>query len=1318
MNKLLIIILIKLLSLQAFMFAQSNDKQFYRLLPKDQQTRRCFSITKTNDGFIWYLTEDGVSRYDGKFTKNYPLMIGWRGILQVNSKGDLIFCNSNGVGYIYNESKDRFDNFFLITKSNPLDVKEFKAVPTAFISGIDPNISSMTIDNLDRIWIGSSQGPACFNPDTRKWFYINSKELSDAFLLVQNNLLYIFTAQNIYYIDINIDTKYKVFIHKINNSRINSGITSATYEPITGNFYLGTANNGLFCLTKNGALKHLITLSSSVIRSVKMYDQNTLLVGFDGLGIYEYDIYSEKIVNHYIVDENKQGSIGSNAVYDILVDTDKRIWVANYTTGVEVYDPNMIRFSLYNHILKDNNSLAHNNVLAIAEDNFKNLWFGTYNGLSVKKKLNGWAHFLVNNLVTQTNRYVNALCTDYKGNVWAGGVFGLQCLNTTNFTSKPIAFSNKFSKTQNQDILALFPDNQTIWAVGLHTDLIEYNILNKKLKNHPSNFNRGIEYEDENHLLLLSDEMITSFNKLTGNINTSINSIIKKSTGSKEHQFVSVRQKNDNIWFASKLLGVIQYSKSTNSVTIYNKEVGLPSNRVLSMEIDNNDCVWIATDEGLCYLNPVTKIVIPFKIFSESEKGLFNINASTKLSDGTMIFGTKEGAISFEPRKMFVSPTRGQLALTDFLLLNKKNDSRKFEYISEIPLNKCKKIVLKSYENSFTLKFEELIYGHTIIPRYSYRLRGYDSNFSLASSEGCASYYGLPPGKYTMEIHSYFADTEGKYIERSIDIIIRQPWYNTIWAWILWVLIIVGIVIFIYRYSRHRLDVRYSNEKIRFFTNVSHDMRTPITLIKAPLGDLLLDESLSPSSLYLVQMINNNINRLFDMINRVLDFEKADEHEMQLTLNEFDLNKYITEVVENFTSYAEMNALRIKVETDSESLLVYFDKDKMNMIVENLLLNSIKYSEPGGLVKVIAGSDNNKWWIEVCDNGIGIPIKEQKKIFTRFYRAENAINSKKIGSGMGLLLVNNLTQYMGGAVSFESEEGIKTVFKVSFPITESMRKVNGKQLKNEGDLKINIEKKDELVDHIIPNLLFVDDNDEIRSYISTRLSSYFQIMTADSAAQAWAILQHEKVNIVITDIMMPEISGIELCEKIKSNASFAHIPVVLLSALSDKKDILKGLQIGADDYITKPFDSVVLKQRIENILENRKRLTHYLLNHKEDSLEIDKQPFITEMDKLFIEKLERTFNLNMANSEYTIDSLCRDMGMSRSVFFNRLKNLTNLSPNDYLRTHRMEHAAELLLSKKHNIDEISLMVGYNDLRHFKMLFKKKYGCQPAEYLKE
>ena len=446
------------------------------------------------------------------------------------------------------------------------------------------------------------------------------------------------------------------------------------------------------------------------------------------------------------------------------------------------------------------------------------------------------------------------------------------------------------------------------------------------------------------------------------------------------------------------------------------------------------------------------------------------------------------------------------------------------------------------------------------------------------------------------------------------------------------------------------------------------------------------------------------------MINRILDFEKSDEAQMRLFPETYELNKYVKDIVENFQPYANIKGISIESQTQVQPLLVLFDRIKMEMVVENLVSNAIKYTNAGGTVKVISGSDTKNWWIEVEDNGIGIPQSEQKKIFNRFFRAENAINSKQIGSGMGLLLVNNLTRFMGGSVMFESKEGVKTVFKITFPLLEKNSTSKLAMDSDSGYQEESIPENDK-----IPTLLFVDDNDEIRTYIANRLSSKYVVITVASASEALKILKENKVNIIVSDIMMPDTTGIELCEIIKADNQFSHIPVILLSALSDKKDILKGLQIGADDYITKPFESDFLIQRIDNILENRKRLEHFFGSHKEQISQLSRQDFINELDKLFIEKLERVFDANISNPEYTIEMLCRDFGMSRTVFFNRLKNLMNISPNEYMRIRRLEKAAELLISKSHSVTEVAELVGYNNVKYFSTQFSKKYGCWPSKY---
>lgn len=1318
MYKRIILFLVFFLGYQTILVAQLNTRNFYPILSNAYQDRQAFSILKDNDGFMWFVNDYGISRYDGSQIKNYRINAGWRAFLKKNNRGDIFVCSSNGNGFKYNELTDTFVPIFSIFQANKTpELSILNNRISDYLKKTDNKtleVTSVDIDQWDHLWISTRFGVICFDSEKNKWKDFDHSELNINYLMQVKNKLYLFGKDAIYSMNLtrgNLDNqKFK----KIVNLTTNDKIVSAYFDEDNGNLYWGTFNKGLFVLSTRNEIKQLISISNAPVRSIKKYDRDILLVGVDGLGIYEYNVCNELVTAYQKSDENNVGSLGSNGIYDIYVDTDKRIWVATYSKGVNVYDPNQIHFKKISHLIDVPNSLANNYVNAIMEDKYKNLWFATNNGISIKNDINGkWKHILDNKSTVEKNAVVLSLSNGDDGNIWVGGFgFGLKTVSLTDYRVKTIDLFKLTKESLNNYIFSIVNQQSTIWACGVSNKLFSLNSKTGEIKDFPISGIHVIVNEDDNHLLLLTNSQISSFNKLTGKLDLQLDAQIKKNNKIKDIQYVCLKRNGDNLWIGTSQSGLIRYSYSKNAIDVFNTNDGLPSNNVLSIEIDDTNCLWLGTEEGLCYLNPATKIVIPFKTQDGSEKGIFNYMASLKRSNGTLVFGTKQGAISFDPTSFLVSPSRGVLSWTELYIYNQNKYTRKIGEILKKGLNKCTEIGLHYHENSFRIGFQELNYNQSIYTRYSYCLKGYSKEFSPLSNVNSASFYNLLPGKYNLIVRSYFAEKEGKYMERNIEIIISQPWWNTIWAWLVWISILIASGYGVYKYFVKRHERIYSDEKIRFFINVSHDMRTPITLIKAPLGDLVNDTTLSPSSRYLVHMINNNVNRLFEMINRVLDFEKSDEDQMRLFPKEHELNQYVQEITENFQSYAEIKAITIEAVVSSELICVYFDRIKMDMVVENLISNAIKYSKQGGFVKVVAGSDSKNWWIEVHDNGIGIPASEQNRIFKRFFRAENAINSKQIGSGMGLLLVNNLTKFMGGNIRFESEEGVKTTFRITFPLLKTENEQENQNFKNH----VQIAPTDFAeIENEIPTVLFVDDNDEIRDYISNRMAADYTIFTADSAAQALRILQTQKISIIITDIMMPEVSGIELCENLKSDANFSHIPIVLLSALSDKNDILKGLQIGADDYITKPFDSVLLKQRIDNILGNRKRLKQYFQNNNGNVSELTKQDFVNELDKLFLDKLDRVFEPNIANPEYTIEILCRDIGMSRTVFYNRLKNLMNISPNDYIRTRRLEKAAELLATHKYAVVEVAEMVGYNDVKHFSSIFSKKYGSAPGKY---
>jgi len=1289
-----------------------NNRIFNHLFPTDYQARQSSSITKSDDGFMWIVNGYGVSRYDGKQFKNYYIKNDWQGFIKKDNSGELYVCTYNGIGYKYNKYIDAFEEIFILFESNQIhsSILKSKYNQISRISNANKlnnlKVTSMEIDQYGRIWLSTDLSVLCYNPKNKTWLDLDTGNFNATFLIVAQNKLYLLGKEKICFVELNHGMK----IQTLFNLNTNNEINSAYFDNETSNLYYGIYNNGLFCLNAKNENSQLIEVKNLHIRSIKLYDRNLLLVGIDGLGIFEFNIDSKMIEAHQSANIDYPNVLGSNGIFDMYIDNSKRIWVATNSKGVNVYDPNMLFFNNKSHLSFVNNSLFHNNINTIYEDNNRNIWFGTNNGISIWNKTSDtWKHILNNNSTTVCNAGVFSICGDTTGKVWVGMYgFGLVSVDPKNYSINTFSLNKLNKESFTEFLFKLHIDYQSIWGGGLGSNFFNYNVASKKIISYPISNVISIEKQDEYNIWIMSKSQLVLFNKNSGYINVDLHKKIINQSKGRRIDYSCIKKDGNDLWIGTLDSGIIRYSYSTNSIKYFSIKEGLPSNHILSIEIDNNNCLWFSTDIGLCYFNPATEISLQFKTLQVSEKDVFNQTVSLKCADGTLIFGTKYGAISFNPSKFLASPLRGPLAWTDFVVYNMNKNKRDLNQILGNELNKLDEIYLRHNENSFKIGFEELNFNQSIYTRYSHYLKGFENGFSDLSIENNVSYFNLLPGKYHLVVRSYSADKDGQYIEREIKIVVLQPWYNTIWAWLIWITLFVSIVYSIYRYYQNRMDRKYSDDKIKFFINVSHDMRTPITLIKAPLGDLVNDKNIPSNSRYLVHTINNNVNRLFDMINRILDFEKSDENEMRLFPQDYELNKYVQDVVENFHSYADIKGINIEEQTLNEPVWISFDRIKMDMVIENLVSNAIKYTKQGGTVKVIAGYNKKEWWIEVEDNGIGIPADEQKKIFKRFFRAENAINSKQIGSGMGLLLVNNLTRFMGGSVMFESKENVKTIFRITFPINENTSKHDFETEMNIIGILDNNESK-------LPSLLFVDDNDEIRDYISTRLAIDYKIYTAASAQEALTILHKSIINIVISDIMMPKVSGIELCEIIKADSRFSHIPFILLSALSDKRDILKGLQIGADDYITKPFDSVFLKQRVDNILENRKRLEQYFSNNNGEVSQLAKQEFVNELDKLFLEKLERIFDANISDSKYTIEILCRDMGMSRSVLYNRFKNLMDISPNDYLRIRRMEKAAELLLTKNHTVIEVAEMVGYNDVKYFSSLFSKKYGSWPSKY---
>ncbi|WP_455674707.1 hybrid sensor histidine kinase/response regulator transcription factor, partial [Phocaeicola sp.] len=563
--------------------------------------------------------------------------------------------------------------------------------------------------------------------------------------------------------------------------------------------------------------------------------------------------------------------------------------------------------------------------------------------------------------------------------------------------------------------------------------------------------------------------------------------------------------------------------------------------------------------------------------------------------------------------------------------------------------------------------------------------------------------------------------------ERSINITITPPFWATFWAGIIYLIIIVLIASSILRYMWLRKDRNNSKEKIQFFINTAHDIRTPLTLIKAPLGEILKSEPLTDQGKVNINLAIQNTDNLSELASNLINFEKEELYTSTIYVSRYDLNSYIKNYLEQFELYALKKQVNILFETNIDELEVWLDRNKMDSIIRNLITNALKYTQEGGNIKVYTYKNKTHWFLTISDTGIGISTNDQKKMFKSLFRGKNATNLQITGSGIGMMLTYRLIKNHGGKVSMNSTENIGTTFKLSFPIKS--RKYNHR-IFPKGDM-INplpvVGKEEELnkknistlelkqIDAHAPYILIVEDNMELRTFLLQTLSDEYHVTGSENGQEALNSIKDKQPDLIISDIMMPVMNGDQMCRILKNNMETSHIPIILLTALNDKDSVIKGLETKADKYIIKPFDVAVLKANIANVLANRELIRKRFAQFNFETE--DSEQHGMDLDQEFIIRATEIIKAS-TNKEMNVDNLCSALNMSRSSFYNKIKALTNYAPSDFIRKVRMSQAAVLLKSKKYTVAEVSDMLGFGDPKYFTDTFKKYYGVPPSTYMKQ
>ncbi len=1270
----------------------ANNYSYINYLPeKGLQDRRTFSCVKDNKGYIWIATRTSVDRFDGYSFKHYELPYldlneRLRGVVcSPDSTNLLAFTNKNV--YIYNNSIDSFELF-----STAIKLSNSEVIRNIYY---DLNANTYLLTN-EGIYI------ICGN----RFIRLKGSENLQVFdiIFLTNNRIFIGSDKGVFDGHIKDESiKFKQ-ITKIPSVRIQSLYIDPTLQRVwIGSFSSGTY---IYNIIQSTVEKIKAPFTNVPVREIVAVSDNRIWVATDGLSILEYDRIDCQFIGK-IGSGNQINDMVPNNIYHILNDGNI-VWVSTYSNGLMARRIQSIVEQVYRVKTSDGISLVENHFNAILEDNNKNLWFATNGGVFRYDNQSKTTKAIYKS-TGQSNAYLS-LFEDSNGSIWAGGYSTkILKISPTSLNTEEISI---IDGKNDYHIYAINEDlNGNLFFGSAIDSLIIYNPLSREATlSLPKGIYSLLQQNDGSMISAGINGLhhINSTNKKVEYIdlkNSSLgrNPFIYNMIASKTH--------NSCIWFTTDGQGLCLFDLESREISSWDNKNGLSSNFLYGLAFDHSGNLWISSENGLNCFNTTTNQVVSIHENSGLPSQSFNFAAFAERKNGNILFGTPSEAIEISPlKKLSDKRVDANLRFTDFTLYNNGLQSSGQGTPLHIPIDDVESVTLNHTQNSFSIEFSNLsqIYGDMLL--YRWRLMNADNEWTTSLLQHRAMYSNLQSGRYRFIVEVATQESNKVLQSREFEIIIKPPLYATWWA-ILIYLIVGGVILYLsYKYYLNKLETRRSDEKIRFFINVAHDIRTPITLIKAPLNEIEQEE-LSQSGKGALNLALSSVEKLLNRVSQLLDFQKLEYNAMHLKTELTDINSFMLTSIQPFNMSAKHKNINLALTLPSEKLDGWIDQQKVNLILENLLSNALKYSEQGGNIAVRLSSDPKVIQIEVIDDGIGIPSSAQANIFSKFYRAENATNSKEIGSGIGLLFVKKLIALHKGTISFVSNPKCGTIFIVKLPYREDQYSA-GEKFINSAKLQSITSTRDTNTQY---SVLIVEDNDELRVYLGNYLRKNYNVFEAENGKKALEIAHQNEIDLIISDVMMPVMDGFELCKSIKDEVETSHIPVILLTSLTEREDIIKGISGGAEDYISKPFDLIILETKIENIIKRRVKLKHDFIDNSTQDLRDESYDKLTASDKSFLEKLYSLIEERMSDEDYAVEKMAYDMAMSYSVFYRKIKTLLGINPKELVVDIKMKRATELIKEQSYSITEIAYLIGFSNAKYFSTAFKKHYGVSPTSY---
>ena len=1309
-----------------------------------------FSIDQDQRGNMWFATYDGVNKYDGySFTvyqhnEEDPNSIAndISRIVKTDSQGRVWIGTRDGLSY-YDEEKDKFRNFFYEKKGKRQQING--------IAEISP----------EQLLISTQEGLTMF--DIKE-----SRFVDDSFSTAMHKLIAsaLYRQGDIIYIGTPVDGLYSYSIPQKKLEKI-TPITEtkqiqAILQQSPTRIWVATEGAGLLLLnpkTKEVKAYHHSSsnpksISSNYIRSLALDSQNRLWIGtFNDLNIYHEG--SDSFVS-YSSSPVENGSLSQRSVRSIFMDSQGGMWLGTYFGGLNYYHPIRNRFKNIQRI-PYKNSLSDNVVSCITEDKDKNLWIGTNDGgLNLyNTKTQQFTHYILQEdereIGIGSNNIKAVYVDEQKSLVYIGThAGGLTVLHRN--SGKMESFNQLNSQLVNENVYAILPDKGGNLLLGTLSALVSFNpekksftTIDKEKDGTPFTSQRiTILFRDSHKRLWVGGEEGISVFQQEG-IEIEKVPILPESSVTKTFTNCIYEAANGIIWVGTRE-GFYCFNEKEKKIKRYTTANGLPNNVVYGILEDTFGRLWVSTNRGISCFNPETE---RFRNFTESDglqSNQFNTSSFCRTSSGQMYFGGINGITTFRPELLLDNPYTPPVVITKLQLFNKTVRPDDETGILTKNINETESITLKSWQTAFTIEFVVSNYISGQHNTFAYKLEGYDKEWYYLTDKRTVSYSNLPQGTYHFLVKAANSDGKWNTVPTMLEIIVLPIWYKTWWAIMIFLATFIGFITFVFRFfwmrksmeaelELERRDKEHQEEinqmKMRFFINISHELRTPLTLILAPLQEIInkISDRWTRNQL---EYIQRNANRLLHLVNQLMDYRRAELGVFELKVKKENAHQLIQDNFLFYDKLARHKKITYTLHSELEEKEELFDPNYLELIVNNLLSNAFKYTESGQSITVTLKEENNWLVLQVSDTGIGIPINKQGKIFERFYQIDNDMTQSNFGTGIGLHLSRSLVELHHGIIKAENrEDGQGTRFIIRLPLGSNHLKAEELENPEETGSEPTISQlpKDSIYETEEENktneyrkpkaktryrVLIVEDDEEIRRYIRSELDSDFRIYECTNGREGLETILKEKPDLVISDVMMPEMDGITLCRKIKQNININHIPIILLTAKSKAEDQIEGLEIGADAYIVKPFNTELLRTTISNLIANRERLRGKLVGEQQVEEKITKIEMKSN-DEILMSKVMKTINDHLADPTLNVEMLAANVGMSRVHMHRKLKELTNQSARDFIRSIRLKQAANLLREKNLSVSEVAYATGFSNLSHFSNTFRDFYGISPSEY---